>query len=114
LPVNGGTVKIQPCAGTVARLLPNRSLLDDLLAAPYAGKTSVPAGTAGFTFPARGGIARKQMRSRQQTRKGPTFATGSRWIPNTGEKPPGIRKKLIKPNPQKPLSITFLTETHDG
>jgi hypothetical protein len=64
LPRGGSKVKIQPCAGTVVRLLPNRNLLDALFAAPYAGKTSVPAGTAGSTSQARGGIARKQARSR--------------------------------------------------
>jgi hypothetical protein len=62
----------------------------------------------------RGVIALKQAQSRLATRKGPIFAIGSRWIPNTGLKPPGIRKKWIKPNPQKPLLTAFLTEIHDG
>ena len=106
--------KIQLCAGIVGRLLANRNRLDVLCAAPYAGKISVHAGTAGSTFRARGGIARKQARSLWATRKGPIFATGSRWIQNIALKPRGIKKRWIKPNPQRPLLTVFLTKIHDG
>jgi hypothetical protein len=114
LPAGGNMAKIQPCAGTVVRLSANLNLIAVLCAALYAGKISVPAGIASSTFPARGGIVPKQAQSRQPTKRERIFATGSRWIPNTGPKPQGIRKRWIKPNPQKPLLMLFLLKIHDG